>query len=153
MKIALKLTAYVTVLSIATVVVFAGPCEDGCDYNNTQCTTQANTTYSQCTAAVQAESNLCYQQADEQWSTCNANALADWAECMLTSHQQEQSICNSMLFQAWNSCDLGLSMSYNYCMSIGGGDQEACEFNFQQDQQSCANDYDNCLFVCSVQNP
>lgn len=60
MKLALRLVAYITVLSIATVVVFAtGPCEDTCDSNYSACTTQANTTYNQCWSNVQQQSNEC----------------------------------------------------------------------------------------------
>lgn len=129
MKKALKLAAYVTVLSLATVVVFAGPCEEGCEFNNTQCTNEANASYSQCLSNVQTNNAQCYAEAD-----------AMYQNCMATAHQQEQGICNSLLQQAQTNC-MYEDMSGSY----------SCENTAWQSQQNCANDYENCLFICSNQ--
>ncbi len=129
MKKALKIAAYVTVLSLATVVVFAGPCEDSCNYNNTQCTSQTSAAYNQCVSNIETNDSQCYAEA---------NAM--YQNCMATAHQQEQSICNSMLWQAETNC-----------MQEHMGGHATCEQNVAMDQQTCANDYDNCLFVCSTQ--
>lgn len=154
MRLIVKLAAYAIVLTIATVAVFAsGPCEDGCNFNNTACTSAANTTYSQCSSAVSTQSTNCYQQADQTASGCYFQGFMEYTACIASVHQQEQSICNQLLDMAWDNCDAARDDAYYYCMVESGVGQEQCEFNFQMDQQACANDYDNCLFVCSTQNP
>lgn len=153
MRLIVRLAAYTIVLTIATVIAFAGPCEDGCNFNNTACTGAANSTYSQCSSAVSTQSTNCYQEADQTASGCYFQGAVEHAMCLATSHQQEQSICNQNLGLFWNNCAAARDDAYNYCMITSGVGQEQCEFAFQMDQQACANDYDNCLFVCSVQNP
>lgn len=152
MRKVFKLAVCVIVPFIANGIAFAGPCEEGCVYNNTQCTTQANTNYSQCTAASNNAVTSCYTEADNSHSSCMGTAYYQFFTCLLSVHQQEQSICNSLLWMDEMICDAAREQAYTNCFQAGSG-QGACDFNFQQDQQFCANDYDNCLFVCSVQNP
>jgi hypothetical protein len=153
MRLTIKLAAYAIVLTIATVVVFAGPCEDSCNFNNDACTGAANTAYSQCSTAVQNEITQCYQQADQTWMWCHIGASYEFYVCLQNAAPEEEGICNSLLQMAQNSCDNGQQQDYYYCMVNTGVGQEQCESNFQMDQQACANDYDNCLFICSTQNP
>jgi hypothetical protein len=148
MRKLLKLAACLTVASIANVVAFAGPCEEGCAYYNTQCNNQANASYSQCTTAA----NSCYTGAENSYQSCLDGAYRQFHECLDTRDQQEEFICNLLFQMDEYACNVIRDAEYNYCFQQGSG-QVACEFQLQQDQQYCANDYDNCLFVCSVQNP
>lgn len=154
MRLIIRLTAYTIVLTIATVVVFAvGPCEESCDFNNTNCTTATNTNYSQCLQASNQQANSCFQSADSQWGSCYQQAESAWNYCMQTAHQQEQGICNWNLMFDQAICDFGRDQEYSSCWNQQGISSQICEQNFVLDQQQCANDYDNCLFICSTQNP
>ena len=153
MRLTIKLLAYVIVLTIATIVVFAGPCEDGCNFNNTNCTGTANTTYNQCLSAANSQLNSCFEQANQEWMSCYQIADAFWSHCIQTSHQQEQGLCNVMLQFEQHICDDIRDQAENTCWFQDGPPRQICEQNFVLDQQQCANDYDNCLFICSTQNP
>ncbi len=154
MRLTIKLLAYVTVLTIATIVVYAaGPCEDSCNFNNTNCTTTTNTTYNQCLNAANTQLNSCFQQADQEWTSCYQTAAASWSHCINHSHQQEQGICNVILLFDQYVCDYTREQAENLCWFQDGPPRQICEQNFVLDQQQCANDFDNCLFICSTQNP
>ncbi len=148
MRRLLKLAACVIMPFIANGIAFAGPCEDGCVYNNTQCTNQANANYSQCMTAA----NSCETAAESNYQFCMAMAYWQFNNCLFVVNQQEQSICMSMLRQDEESCNAERWGAYNNCY-FSGQSSVGCESYFQIDQQYCANDYDNCLFLCSVQNP
>ena len=154
MRLVVKLAAYAIVLTIATVVAFAsGICEEVCDANNTACTNAASSAYNQCSQAAATQSANCYQTVDTTYGDCMQQADSEHMQCIGSAAPEEEGICNQLQWMAYNSCEGARQEGMFQCMTSSGVGQEQCEFNFQMDQQACANDYDNCLFICSVQNP
>lgn len=150
MRKVLRLAACVIVPLIANGIASAGPCEEGCAYNYTQCTNQANTNYSQC---MQVADN-CYTAPQSNYASCLEAASNQHYQCIQENEQQIHGACNSCYQTDVQNCDFLYQDALNYCFQNGGGNgQVYCEFQLQQDQQYCANDYGNCLFACSTQNP
>lgn len=131
MKRALKMMAYVSVLSLATIVVFAGPCEEGCEIQNTQCTNQNESNYQECTANIETENQQCWDAAVINYQNCVQNAQS----------LQETGQCNAMY-----------QMDEYNCMNNHSAGHAYCDQNYQMNQTDCANSYDNCLFACGT-NP
>lgn len=126
MKRTLRLAGYVSVLVLATVVVYAGPCEDSCEFNKTQCMNQASQARAGCAAEHQEDKSRCDSTAYWTHNDCNANRPYD--------------PCNSML-----ETDL------QACQNVYDSNVTQCDWMEWMDQASCNNDYENCLFACSQQ--
>jgi hypothetical protein len=108
------------------VVVYAGPCEEGCEYNRTQCNNDANQAYNGCLAIY-----------EEERSVCNMAAAIDLESCMR--------------YRPLDACNFEYEMALRSCDNSYDQNKVQCDWTLWMDQASCNNDYENCLFVCSSQ--
>jgi hypothetical protein len=126
LKKTLKLTMYVAVLTLATVVAYAGPCEDSCVYFKQQCDSQASQSYAGCVASFEEEHNRCRSDAYLEYQDCAQN-------------------------RPWDPCNTNLQTAEQQCAITFDSNKVTCEWLMSMDLSSCNNDYENCLFVCSLQ--
>lgn len=126
MKRTLRLVGYVSVLVLATVVVYAGPCEDSCEFNKTQCNNQALQTHAGCVALHEEDRAVCERQARLDHADCEKN-------------------------RPFDACNFQLEVALQGCENVFNNNKQQCDWTQWMDQASCNNDYENCLFACSVQ--
>jgi len=126
MRTVLKMAVGVLVLTAATIVVFAGPCEDSCVYSRDQCYNQANANRAACIAPF-----------DEALSNCQIAA--------------EEALQFCIHYTPLDTCNANYEYDLYQCTQQYWWGQEYCDMQAGMEYSDCNNNYENCLFACEHQ--